>query len=320
MSEEGRKMYCRKCGQKIKDGAKFCSKCGAPMTVVPVVKQTPEEIYPPKEIKEEYEKPKKSILKIIIIILGALLLISFIAIFIILKFNLFDLGSTEYEITSSNSDTVQQDTTDEDESTENTATSSSGSQVNEVFDYINNDTVNLSACLTTDAYETVHSEDGTFSFAYPKYIFNSAYLENGTYTFEHNNGVDVDYRLKVYKENNSGDPVSNAQSLYRYFSSSLYSLYYDRISDSTDSHGMSRALVAGYYDSAETDGVYIIAANDGTENYILEFEYYDNDKSDQYKDINYVVDCIYRYCSFSGTTYRPRTFSQFAVDDMGEKK
>ena len=41
---------------------------------------------------------------------------------------------------------------------------------------------------------------------------------------------------------------------------------------------------------------------------------------DDYNAIDYVVDCVYRYCSFSGGTYCPRTYQQFLKDDMGKKK
>ena len=55
-------------------------------------------------------------------------------------------------------------------------------------------------------------------------------------------------------------------------------------------------------------------------NYILKFTYPDPDMKDNYNAIDYVVDCVYRYCSFSGGTYRPRTYQQFLKDDMGKKK
>ncbi|MDO4943362.1 MAG: hypothetical protein Q4E73_11095 [Lachnospiraceae bacterium] len=190
----------------------------------------------------------------------------------------------------------------------------------QAFSYTDNDMVDLSACLTTDAYASVTSEDGSYSFAYPKYMFNSSSLDNGVYTFAHHDGDVADYQLKVYKESNSGNPIDNANALYHRFSPSFTGKYFEMVSDSTDSQGMARALLAGYLDSLKQEGVYIIAANDGSDNYILEFHYYDNNSSDEYKDINYVVDCVYRGCSFSGTTYRLRTFSQFQADDMGEKK
>ena len=83
---------------------------------------------------------------------------------------------------------------------------------------------------------------------------------------------------------------------------------------------MARTLIGASVDSSETTGVYIIAANDGKKNYILKFTYPDPDMKDDYNQIDYVVDCVYRYCSFSGGTYRPRTYQQFLKDDMGTKK
>ena len=37
-------------------------------------------------------------------------------------------------------------------------------------------------------------------------------------------------------------------------------------------------------------------------------------------EIDYVVDCVYRFCSFSGGTYQPRSYQQFLDDNMGSKK
>ena len=67
-------------------------------------------------------------------------------------------------------------------------------------------------------------------------------------------------------------------------------------------------------------GLYIIAANDGKRDYILKFTYPDLDMTNDYNEIDYVVDCVYRFCSFSGGTYQPRSYQQFLDDNMGSKK
>lgn len=41
---------------------------------------------------------------------------------------------------------------------------------------------------------------------------------------------------------------------------------------------------------------------------------------DDYDDVNYIIDYVYRYCSFAGGTYKPRSHELFMRDDMGEKK
>lgn len=186
-----------------------------------------------------------------------------------------------------------------------------------------NSTMDASACLSPSDYNTVTSEDGSFSFGYPKYLFNHSEVnEEGTsYKLSYKDGSDeAKAQLVVYTEDNPGNALENAKQLYSEFASSVNKVYFKMQPTRIDSKGMARALIGGSVDSAESEGTYIIAANDGEKNYILQFTYPDPDMKNDYNDIDYVVDCVYRYCSFSGGTYQPRTHEQFLRDDMGTKK
>ena len=186
-----------------------------------------------------------------------------------------------------------------------------------------NDNMNVDACLSPEDYNTVTSKDGSFSFGYPKYLFNGSEVkEDGTsYTLSYKGDTsEKKAELVVYTEDNSGNPLENAKELYSRFSSAVYKTYFKMQPTRIDSSGMARTLIGASVDSSETEGTYIIAANDGEKNYILKFTYPDPDMSYDYNEIDYVVDCIYRYCSFSGGTYQPRTYQQFLKDDMGTKK
>ena len=186
-----------------------------------------------------------------------------------------------------------------------------------------NSSMNVDSCLSIDAYDTVISEDGSFSFGYPKYLFNQSEVnKDGTsYTLSYKDGEETKAaELTVYTESNEGNALENAKQLYQRFSSQVNKMYFKMQPTRIDSSGMARTLIGASVDSSETTGVYIIAANDGEKNYILKFTYPDPDMKDDYNQIDYVVDCVYRYCSFSGGTYRPRTYQQFLKDDMGTKK
>lgn len=185
-----------------------------------------------------------------------------------------------------------------------------------------NSNMDVESCLDPTDYTVVTSKDGSFSFGYPKYLFNHSEVnESGTsYTLSYENGSSKKAELTVYTEENAGNPLDNAKQLYRKYSSSVYKMYFKMQPTRIDSRGMGRALIGGAVDSAETEGIYIIAANDGEKDYILKFTYPDPDMNYDYNKIDYVVDCVYRYCSFSGGTYKPRTYQQFLKDDMGTKK
>lgn len=186
---------------------------------------------------------------------------------------------------------------------------------------VDNVSINIEACLTPSSYNVLTSADKSFSFGYPKYMFNYSESDDASnsYTLTYEGG-DEWLELNVYEEDNPGDPVANARKLYDKYVSQSYATYFSKEPKEVDSTGMARALIGGLADASGTTGSYIIAANDGKKNYILEFYYPDPDINYDYDDINYVVDCVYRYCSFSGGSYKPRTYQQFLKDDMGTKK
>lgn len=186
-----------------------------------------------------------------------------------------------------------------------------------------NGNMDVEACLNTGAYNIETAKDGSFSFGYPKYLFNDSKVnEDGTsYTLSYKNeDGSKETELVVYTESNEGNALENAKKLYSQYASSIYKVYFKMQPTRVDSKGMARTLIGGAVDATETKGVYIIAVNDGEKNYILKFTYPDPDMHYDYNAIDYVVDCVYRYCSFSGGTYQPRTYEQFKADDMGTKK
>ena len=191
--------------------------------------------------------------------------------------------------------------------------------------YTDNSSMNVGACLSPEDYNTVTAKDDSFSFAYPKYLFNDSEVnEEGTsYTFSYKGNSASDSNeaeLSVYTQENEGDPLQNARELYQNFSSEVYKKYFKMYPSRVDSSGMARTLIGASADSSEKTGVYIIAANDGKRDYILKFTYPDPDMTNDYNEIDYVVDCVYRFCSFSGGTYQPRSYQQFLDDNMGSKK
>ena len=191
--------------------------------------------------------------------------------------------------------------------------------------YTDNSSMNVGACLSPEDYNTVTAKDDSFSFAYPKYLFNHSEVneEETSYTFSYKGNSASDSNeaeLRVYTQENEGDPLQNARELYQNFSSEVYKKYFKMYPSRVDSSGMARTLIGASADSSEKTGVYIIAANDGKRDYILKFTYPDPDMTNDYNEIDYVVDCVYRFCSFSGGTYQPRSYQQFLDDNMGSKK
>ena len=178
-------------------------------------------------------------------------------------------------------------------------------------------------CLDPDDYVTVTSEDGSFSFAYPPELFNEALIdeEGDVYNYYFwDDFHEMEYGLFVSKYEDSGKPLKKVKAIFNENLDFFESTFMEHISEKVDSKGFAHALLGGYLDKAIGEGSYRIFANDGDSTYVLEFQYYDPEPDGVFLPINYVVDTLYRYCSFSGSTYRPRTYKQFCNDDMGKKK
>lgn len=88
--------------------------------------------------------------------------------------------------------------------------------------YTDNSSMNVGACLSPEDYNTVTAKDDSFSFAYPKYLFNHSEVnEEGTsYTFSYKGNSASDSNeaeLSVYTQENEGDPYRMQGSFIRIF-------------------------------------------------------------------------------------------------------
>ncbi|MCD8021081.1 MAG: serine/threonine protein kinase [Clostridiales bacterium] len=224
---------------------------------------------------------------------------------------------------SADAATTEAATTEEESTTEEADVHS------DTLAYLDNDSINISACLDTSSYALVTSADGAFSFRYPMYTFNHSYVdeESGYYELSY---VDPDtgnigMRLIVYESDNSGDALENALALLNKrkaeASQNGDKQYYEWSSSEADSTGTARGILGLSYSGAgNMNSLYTILANNGSKDLILEIYYQDPDPTYDLDSVNYVVDCVYRYCSFGGTTYKPRSYELFMQSDMGEKK
>ena len=73
-----------------------------------------------------------------------------------------------------------------------------------------NSHMSVENCLSTDAYNTVISEDGSFSFGYPKYLFNHSEVNasGSSYSLTYKEGSEEKKaELAVYTEENEGNAL-----------------------------------------------------------------------------------------------------------------
>ena len=212
-----------------------------------------------------------------------------------------DTSTTEYN----------QDWDDEIEDTDSTNNNEESS-----MKYTDNTDMNIKECLKVDAYQKVESTDGSFEFAYPKYVFNDYDIDdvNNDYNFYYKDeDENIKMQMRVYTEEYEGNPVEKARELYDNFCSRATEVLYQiEPKDEIDGQGMARTIVAGKFDYEDADTcVYYVGASDENRDYIMEFYYPDANPEYDYDDVNYILDCVYRYCSFAGGTYKPRSYEMF---------
>lgn len=174
-------------------------------------------------------------------------------------------------------------------------------------------------CLSLGNYQQYLSEDGSYSFVYPKNFFNSASYnqQEGSYVFEASDGVS---RMECSKKDavSLGNAVSSVKNIRERYRKMLASTYFEHPKKElkADSQGMTHVILAGYTDSSRDEGIYFILASDGKYDYVMEYTYPVEDKStDNPKGkTDYVLDCIYRGTSFSGSSKAMRSYEDFLKD------
>lgn len=226
--------------------------------------------------------------------------------------------------TSQTEEETEQQTEEKEEETEATTQESTEEPSEEPLPYTDNEYPDVYSCLDPSSYAVETSPQKDYSFGYPMYLFNKSgcnYEDNSFWLQYVDDEGDLPYELYVYQEYNSGDPMENASVQYADHKELLEYVSADYFPKWSEDAGMARGSVGGILDSSLDKCAYYIFASDGEKDYVLEFIYTgDPDPQSEYDEIDYVVDCIYRYCSFSTATYKPRSFEQFKKNDMGEKK
>ena len=176
--------------------------------------------------------------------------------------------------------------------------------------------------LSPDNYEKL-TVDTDFSFSYPSGFFSKVEQYNKNYTFSTSDNSDTMY---IFCESGSGDAVKDVRDAANKNASLINSnedkhgvkVVSDKVKD-----GWAHCIIGGNYTDGQNgsgNGMYKVIVSNGSSIYTLDYEYGSSDTSTYYTAQNYMLDCMYRYCEHSGTTYKPRTWDDFKHDRMGEKK
>lgn len=165
-----------------------------------------------------------------------------------------------------------------------------------------------SECLSLDNYTYLESPDGDYTFYYPQNVYNYAYYDGDSCIFTSDDENDTVKFIR--KDNTSGSPAQGMENLYNSYTN-LSQKEKILFREETDERGFARGVLSGITDN---QNVYAsIAAND---DYVYIMEVCTSFQHDFTKStwVEYYIDCMYRYCSFSRRVGDPRSYEEYMED------
>ncbi|MDD7389454.1 MAG: zinc ribbon domain-containing protein [Lachnospiraceae bacterium] len=193
------------------------------------------------------------------------------------------------------------------------------------LDYCDNDTITYPASPAD--FTQVTSPDGAYTLMYPKSVFAEGYYDEDTESY-YFSSADGSLTWSVGKQE---APIkNNPVSCANYMMNSVSSLFaagdgtpYTHESSTVSESGFSRAIIGGQIKSDPGKGKYILYACSNENAFVFEFTFPYGGTSGitiDYTECGYMLDCMYRGWSISGSTRELRSFDQYMNDDMGAKK
>ena len=237
-------------------------------------------------------------------------------------------GSGEYytpttEQPNSSDDSTDPTTEDQDTDEDTDTDSDSNTDTDTTLDYVASDNESdYSYCLSPDNYATFETNDGD-TIAYPKNFFTSVTQDDEKISFTPSQDYpEYNIYTKSSEYENAIEEVQNRVSEYKEDMDNVtYQYPSNELKITVGDDGYAKTVLAGMWDESSNIKVYYVIASDGTDTKILEFKYEPDDNAEEdHSNQDYMIDCLYRGTSFTGSTYQMRTYNQFMNDDLGEKK
>lgn len=288
-------MFCPKCGTKNQDTAQFCKNCGHRFQLQPV---NTEQLRQTKE-------SEKNMIRFFSIFFIILILVAILIIYI--QNIIIDEGDAA-------SNTSQTQASLETDQADSSSTDSDSSQDSDHLPTINSsESINYENTLSLNSYKTFYTD--RYSFGYPLSLYEKVesidpngfrfYNESDEYTW-------LEYRMEDRDDSTSIKTKTEAiySQLTDDFPSEEKILYKPE----------TGLCVFCTYDRDTEQKIYHIVRVEQTSIFFMSVSYQNTDDLELDHQINYYIDCLYRMCSFGGSSYAPRTYNQFLQDDMGTKK
>lgn len=295
-------MICPECRAKNPDDARFCGNCGYN--------------FQNQMVETEQEKKKKERKKIILYILvGIVFAITAAAALLIV---LDDTGSgandvSDIALPKEKSSSAGSTETSAD-STETSAASSEEKADSDLPEIVSNAKVDYNKIISLHDYKTFYADGYSFGFPLLLYERVEEFGDNG-YRFSSSSDPYSWLEFQQEKRMDQSSIEETAKERSRELKSQMTG-----IEEILDKPEKGVCIFAGSRYNDENQKLYHLLRVEDDCVYNMTVGYPDTDDKELDGKRNYYIDCLYRMCSFSGGTYKPRTYDQFLSNDMGTKK
>ena len=295
-------MICPECRAKNPDDARFCGNCGYNSQN--------------QMVETEQEKKKKERKKIILYILvGIVFAITAAAALLIV---LDDTGSgandvSDIALPKEKSSSAGSTETSAD-STETSAASSEEKADSDLPEIVSNAKVDYNKIISLHDYKTFYADGYSFGFPLLLYERVEEFGDNG-YRFSSSSDPYSWLEFQQEKRTDQSSIEETAKERSRELKSQMTG-----IEEILDKPEKGVCIFAGSRYNDENQKLYHLLRVEDDCVYNMTVGYPDTDDKELDGKRNYYIDCLYRMCSFSGGTYKPRTYDQFLSNDMGTKK
>lgn len=352
-------MYCENCGERLDDDTKFCEYCGAEVSSFSEEESDPVKVTIPEERSftaggpEKKNKPNVLIIAMIFFV-AALAVTAAVLGFRILGENEKTEQPSRMKKTGPPVDVVAEGQESSEEAPEETkneyrtesspaaaeTTKESEKPTEPVTEPTPEETepeklqelegalaVSPRDLYSEDDFIMAARPDGTYSFMYPEdYFYKAVYDEEGQgYELATSDGS-VTLSFTEMDSPVQGDPYTCSNEIC----GALKEMFlegeecpYVHESKGVADDGYSRMIIGGPLASDPSQATYCCVASNDTTTYMMQVVYPTEDHIGigvDFTQTGYLLDCLYRGWSLSGSTYAIRTYDQYLADDMGSKK
>ncbi len=288
-------MICPECKAKNPDDARFCGNCGYNFQNQPV--------------ETEQQKKKKETKKIILYVLAGIVfaITAAIALMIVLD----DTGSGANDVSDI---ALPKEKSSSAGSTETSAAATSEKADSNLPEIVSNEKVDYNKIISLHDYKTFYADGYSFGFPLLLYERVEEFGDNG-YRFSSSSDPYSWLEFQEEKRTDQSSREDAAKERSRELKSQMTG-----IEEILDKPEKGVCIFAGSRSDDENQKLYHLLRVEDDSVYYMTVGYPDTDDKELDGKRNYYIDCLYRMCSFSGGTYKPRTYDQFLSDDMGTKK